>query len=232
MRKDVQYLGKTIGEILWETDGYGVQVSLDCEIPGDPLLLLRCYGQTETTPFLIGLPEPLHGRLKLKRRLSRETLKEAGCLETPPTVFYLSENGAASAIPTGQSASLKSISEPPAPRESPKTVPERPASKEPPKTVPEQPASKEPPKTVSEPSASALTDSAPVTETPLYTGDDILDELLTHGDITGVVCGETIILRCPFLPDQPFALAPAFVLCAVRDGEAILRWHPDTKIKN
>lgn len=206
MRKDVQYLGETVGEILWETDHYGVQVSLDCAIPGNPLLLLRCYGQTETTPFLIGLPEPLHGRLKLKRRLSRETLKEAGCLETPPTVFYLSENGAAPTVSKEQPAPLEGASEPPAPEE--------------------------PSETVSQPSAPEATNSVPVAETPLYTGDDILDELLTRGDIAGAVCGKTIILRCPFLPDQPFALAPAFVLCAVRDGEAILRWRPDTETKS
>lgn len=226
MRQDVQYMGQPIGTILWETDGYGVQVSLDCAIPGDPLLLLRCYGQTQTTPFLIGLPEPLHGRLQLKRRLSRETLKEAGCLETPPTAFYLSENGAPPEI----------ISEPPkqpepssVSTERPKVISEPREQSEPPSDSTEQPEviSKSPEQS-EQPEVSDYT----LSETPLCTGDDILDELLQCGDVISAVCGETIILRCPFVPDQPFALAPAFVLCAVRGREAILRWHTDANEKS
>ncbi|MGO5027486.1 hypothetical protein [Candidatus Agathobaculum pullicola] len=90
MRAAVEYAGKPVGWLLWEPDGYGVQIEVDCEIPsGAPLL--RCYGEIGGAPLLVGLPAPENGRLRLRRHLSKETLKVAGCTQGPPTAFYLAE---------------------------------------------------------------------------------------------------------------------------------------------
>lgn len=90
MRAEVTYAGNPAGWLLWEPDTYGVQVELDCDMPsGAPLL--RCYGETGHTPLLVGLPAPENGRLRLRRHLSRETLKDAGCADGPPAAFYLAE---------------------------------------------------------------------------------------------------------------------------------------------
>ena len=59
---------------------------------------------------------------------------------------------------------------------------------------------------------------------PPRTGDTVLDSLLAQGGICARQEGDTTVLRCAFAPDRPFALAPAFVLCAVENGEAVLRW--------
>lgn len=90
MRTEVEYAGQPAGWIEWEQDAFGVQASLDCAVP-DEAALLRCYGRTAGEPLLVGLPEPIEGRLRLTRHLSRETLKAAGCAEHPPEGFYLSE---------------------------------------------------------------------------------------------------------------------------------------------
>ncbi len=99
------------GDIVWEADAYGVRITLDCTIPCDPLILLRCYGTTPNGPFLIGLPEPRHGRLKLTRRLSRETLKEAGCLDAPPSTFYLSDGSTPPPEPKPVTAGSEAVDE-------------------------------------------------------------------------------------------------------------------------
>ncbi len=91
MRYDLLFGEEITGELQWEPDAYGVQVTLDSVIPCDPLVLLRCYAETGNGPFLIGLPEPRHGRLSLSRHISREALKEAGCLDSAPSLFYLSD---------------------------------------------------------------------------------------------------------------------------------------------
>ena len=54
--------------------------------------LLRCYGETDGEPLLVGLPAPENGRLRLRRHLSKETLKAAGCVSAPPKAFYLAEH--------------------------------------------------------------------------------------------------------------------------------------------
>lgn len=100
MRTEVQYAGQPAGWIEWEPDAFGVQISLDCAIPDDPCTLLRCYARTNEIPLLVGLPEPVAGRLRLTRHLSSETLKAAGCAERTPEVFYLSETGQPSWHPT------------------------------------------------------------------------------------------------------------------------------------
>ncbi len=114
-----------VGELNWEKNAYGVTVSLDCSIPCDPLILLRCYGKTKNGPFLIGLPEPRHGRLALTRKLSRETLKEAGCLDEPPSGFYLSDSSSPPAGPENNTGAAEEIKPeaPPSPERSEKAKP-------------------------------------------------------------------------------------------------------------
>lgn len=174
MQAEVYFAGQPAGTILWVPDAYGVQIELDCAMPDDGEKLLRCYGETDGTPLLIGLPEPVHGRLRLKRHLSRETLKAAGCDHAPPLRFYLSD------------------------------------SPQPPAAQPEE---------------QPVLESAQAQEEPhVRTGDEVLDRLLDSGAVQGEDEGASVLLRCAFAPDQPFALAPAFVLCTVENGHAALRW--------
>lgn len=91
MRAAVIYAGEQTGWLLWEPDAYGVQVEVDCAMPPDAPLL-RCYGENDGEPLLIGLPAPENGRLRLRRHLSKETLKAAGYLDAPPKAFYLAEH--------------------------------------------------------------------------------------------------------------------------------------------
>ena len=58
----------------------------------------------------------------------------------------------------------------------------------------------------------------------LQTGDAVLDALLSDGAVRAERQGTGVRLRCTFAPDRPFALAPAFVLCRVEGGEAVLDW--------
>ncbi len=104
MRYNLLFGHEITGELLWEPDAYGVQVTLDSTIPCDPLVLLRCYAETGNGPFLIGLPEPRHGRLSLSRHISREALKEAGCLDAAPSLFYLSDGS--SSAPKAENSSI------------------------------------------------------------------------------------------------------------------------------
>ena len=62
-------------------------------------------------------------------------------------------------------------------------------------------------------------------EPVLQTGDEVLDALLSGGGVQAGRDGDALILQCAFAPDQPFALAPAFVLCTVENGRAMLRWR-------
>lgn len=174
VQAEVYFAGQPAGTILWVPDAYGVQTELDCAMPDDGEKLLRCYGKTDGAPLLIGLPEPVHGRLRLKRHLSRETLKAAGCDHAPPLRFYLSD------------------------------------SPQPPAAQPEE---------------QPVLESAQAQEEPhVRTGDEVLDSLLDSGAVQGEDEGASVLLRCAFAPDQPFALAPAFVLCTVENGHAALRW--------
>lgn len=91
MRTAVNYAGEPAGWLIWEPDAYGVQIEVDCAMPLDAPLL-RCYGETDGEPLLIGLPAPENGRLHLRRHLSKETLKAAGCVSEPPKAFYLAEH--------------------------------------------------------------------------------------------------------------------------------------------
>ena len=167
MKTQVEFEDRPVGEIGWTADAYGVTVELDCTIPCEPLVLLRCYAETDGAPFLVGLPEPLHGRLRLRRHLSRETLREAGLDGRTPARFYLAERP-----------------------EAPRTL-EKPPSGETP-----QPRM----------------------------GDAVLDALLAQGSVRAERTETGVRLTCAFGGAQPFALAPAFVLCRVENGAAILDW--------
>lgn len=91
MRAAVMYAGEPAGWLIWEPDAYGVQIEVDCAMPPDAPLL-RCYGETDGEPLLVGLPAPENGRLHLRRHLSKETIKAAGCVSAPPKTFYLAEH--------------------------------------------------------------------------------------------------------------------------------------------
>lgn len=187
MRTEVEYAGRPVGWIEWEPDAFGVQILLDCEIPDDSRALLRCYGRTDKKRLLVGLPEPLAGRLRLSRHLSRETLKAAGCTENPPEAFYLSETAQPPQSPTQEK-----IAEP--------------------VEIVRTPSGLDPAKKFCEPAA-------------VRTGDEVLDALLASGEIAAERVGDAVELRCPFLPSEPFALAPGFVLCRVENGRAVLRYE-------
>lgn len=177
MRAAVMFDEREVGKIDWEPDAYGVQVTVDCAQPCDPLTLLRCYGLTAGEPLLIGLPEPKAGRLILTRHLSREMLKTAGCVELPPSGFYLSDGCSPIAVP-----------QPAAESKQEKSLPEA-------ETTPEH----------------------------VRTGDAILDSLINQATVQTAQNGSEIILRCAFVSDQPFALAPVFVLAKVTDGQAVVQ---------
>lgn len=176
MRAQVDYAGQAVGWLSWEPDAFGVQIEVDCAQPDDTALL-RCYGETVGAPLLVGLPAPAGGRLRLRRHLSRETLKAAGCADAPPTAFYLAE----------------------APGRREESSPSEPTP------VPEPP---------------------PQTERKAQprTGDAVLDAVLDGGEVRAERRADGLHLSCPFAPDRPFALAPAFVLCRVEDGRAWLDW--------
>ncbi len=91
MRAAVNYAGEPAGWLIWEPDAYGVQIEVDCAMPPDAPLL-RCYGETGGEPLLVGLPAPENGRLRLRRHLSKETLKATGCMNDLPKAFYLAEH--------------------------------------------------------------------------------------------------------------------------------------------
>lgn len=172
-----------MGWLDWEPDGFGVRVAVDCEKPTGAPLLLRCYGDTGGQALLVGLLAPEDGRLRLRRRLTRETLKAAGCTDGPPKAFYLAERP----MEAGR------LYEP---------------------SLRAEPEKKEP-----LPQAADTSDAR-----PLQTGDAVLDALLSDGAVRAERQGTGVRLRCTFAPDRPFALAPAFVLCRVEGGEAVLDW--------
>lgn len=110
MRTEVSCVGEPVGWLDWQTDAFGAQVTVDCVAPPGAPPLLRCWGETGGKPLLIGLPAPEDGCLRLRRHLSRETLKAAGCADAPPTAFYLSVQPQAAPEPASPAH------EPPAPQ--------------------------------------------------------------------------------------------------------------------
>nr|WP_297173985.1 hypothetical protein [uncultured Agathobaculum sp.] len=174
MQTEVFYQDQPVGTLQWTTDAFGARVTLDCAIPNSGSDILRCYAGRGAHTLRIGLPEPVDGRLWLERHLSRETLRVAGYLKTPPEHFYLA------VYPEEKGVLLPG-----------------------------------------EPSENRRLN--PALDGP-QTGDAVLDALLANSEVQAEAAGDTIVLRCCFSPDKPFALAPAFVLCTVESGYAVLRW--------
>ena len=170
MRTAVYFEGRQAGSLDWRQETGGVHVALDCEICAPHIL--RVYAETEgAAPLYVGLPEPQGGRLRLERRLSAETLRQAGWTGREPQRVYLAEK--------------------------PETTPHAASEKR-----------------------------ALRTEPPL-TGDAVLDALIKEGAVCAERMENALRLSCPFSPQEPFALAPAFVLCRVEQGEAVLDWKTE-----
>lgn len=62
---------------------------------------------------------------------------------------------------------------------------------------------------------------------PPRTGDAVLDALIEAGAVSAERTENGVCLSCPFLPHEPFALAPAFVLCRAERGRAVLDWKTE-----
>ena len=169
MRTAVYFEGREAGSLDWRQETGGVRVALDCEICAPRIL--RVYAETEgAAPLYVGLPEPQGGRLRLARRLSAETLRQAGWTGREPQRVYLAEK----------------------PETAPRAEPEKRASR----------------------------------ELPL-TGDAVLDALIKEGAVRAERTEKGLRLSCPFSPQEPFALAPAFALCRVEQGKAVFDWETE-----
>ena len=175
MRTAVYFEGRRAGSLDWRQESGGVRAVLDCELCS--ACILRVYAETEgAAPLYVGLPEPQGGRLRLARRLSAETLRQAGWTGKEPLRVYLAERQ----------------------EQTPRVEPEKRA----PRTEP------------------------PCIEPP-RTGDAVLDALIKAGAVSAVRTENGVCLSCPFSPHEPFALAPAFVLCRAEQGRAVLDWKTE-----
>ena len=174
MRTAVYFEERRAGSLDWRQEPGGVRIVLDCEICS--ACILRVYAETEgAAPLYVGLPEPQGGRLRLARRLSAETLRQAGWTGKEPLRVYLAEQQ----------------------EQAPRVEPEK---------------------------------RAPRTEPP-RTGDAVLDALIEAGAVSAERTEDGVCLSCPFSPHEPFALAPAFVLCRVEGKTASLEWKIGAKQK-
>ena len=54
-----------------------------------------------------------------------------------------------------------------------------------------------------------------------------LDALIEAGAVSAERTENGVCLSCPFSPHEPFALAPAFVLCRAEQGRAVLDWKTE-----
>ena len=90
MRTAVYFEGRRAGSLDWRQESGGVRAVLDCELCS--ACILRVYAETEgAAPLYVGLPEPQGGRLRLAKRLSAETLRQAGWTGKEPLRVYLAE---------------------------------------------------------------------------------------------------------------------------------------------
>lgn len=212
------------GAVTVQEEGHIVHFRVDCVPPCEPTRLLRCYGEGAPKDLLVGVLEPKNGRLVLDRRVSRETLRQAGAGSQPPERYYLSDGGARE----------REVEEPPVdivlPGEVLSPVPESPAEAVEPApkdktcadtasvdTVPEIEVCEE---TVS-------ADGVPAEESaPSGTGDALLDAVLARGEAHCEKSPEGFRITCPFSPGQPFALAFVALLCRAEHGLAVLEWTP------
>ena len=62
---------------------------------------------------------------------------------------------------------------------------------------------------------------------PPRTGDAVLDALIEAGAVSAERTENGVCLSCPLSPHEPFALAPAFVLCRAEQGRAVLDWKTE-----
>ena len=169
MRTAVYFEGRRAGSLDWRQEPGGVRAVLDCELCS--ACILRVYAETEgAAPLYVGLPEPQGGRLRLARRLSAETLRQAGWTGKEPLRVYLAERQ----------------------EQAPRVEPEKRAPR---------------------------------------TGDAVLDALIEAGAVSAERTENGVCLSCPFSPHEPFALAPAFVLCRVEGKTASLEWKIGAKQK-
>ena len=175
MRTAVYFEGRRAGSLDWRQESGGVRAVLDCELCS--ACILRVYAETEgAAPLYVGLPEPQGGRLRLARRLSAETLRQAGWTGKEPLRVYLAERQ----------------------EQAPRVEPEKRA----PRTEP------------------------PCIEPP-RTGDAVLDALIEAGAVSAERTENGVCLSCLFSSHEPFALAPAFVLCRAEQGRAVLDWKTE-----
>ena len=202
MRAEVTFDGAPVGTLDWRADSRGAEVALDCVCCGERIL--RVFAESGGAGTLyVGLPEPQGGRLRLTRRLSAETLHRAGWEGKTPERVYLAEKP----LPR---------TEPPEPQSAPRV--------EPPRT--------EPPRT-GDAVLDALIEAGAVSVEPppvppvRTTGDEVLDALIEAGAVSVERTENGVCLSCPFSPHEPFALAPAFVLCRAERGRAVLDWKTE-----
>ena len=59
---------------------------------------------------------------------------------------------------------------------------------------------------------------------PVYA---LMDQLIEAGAVSAERTENGVCLSCPFSPHEPFALAPAFVLCRAEQGRAVLDWKTE-----
>ena len=103
------------GAVTIREEGHAVRFRVDCQPPCESARLLRCYG--ENPDLLLGVLEPQNGRLVLDRRITRETLRQAGADGKLPDRFYLSDGGARE-----HASETTAISEEPAGRAGPEAA--------------------------------------------------------------------------------------------------------------
>ena len=125
MQAEVYYAGEPVGTLEWTPDAYGVQVHLDCACPDSSGALLRCFAAGGAQTLRVGLPEPVDGRLRLTRHLSRETLRAAGYVQAVPTRFYLAVRPEEAKLepPAAERASVPPAAGPAVPADDPSPAP-------------------------------------------------------------------------------------------------------------
>lgn len=87
----VERLGETIGTVEIEQAPHGNTFSVDCAaVTGD---LLRCYGETEGAPLLLGVLEPMaDGRLRCKKTFSPLSFSQQ--CKSIPTRYFAAKDAA------------------------------------------------------------------------------------------------------------------------------------------
>lgn len=214
------------GAVTIREEGHAVRFRVDCQPPCESARLLRCYG--ENPDLLLGVLEPQNGRLVLDRRITRETLRQAGADGKLPDRFYLSDGGARE-----HASETTAISEEPAGRAGPEAAgaaePETSAKAAEPETSAKAAPPTQSVEATLSPTEGALSpEEPPGTGKPPIprTGDALLDAVLARGDARCESVPEGLRITCPFSPDQPFPLAFIAPLCRTEAHQiAVLDWE-------